>query len=202
MSGAPPRASAMSSSVARFVARVFAWLPVTFVAWHFATPLLTWPVAAIAEAVARLAFGDLVREIAQSGATLAFTTTLRPAGAVAQTGELTVDVDLRLYAFGLPLYAALALAAREPHWPRHLLTGYAVVLPFAAWGVLADFLKSVAIASGPAIAAQTGFVAWQRELIAVAYQVGSLVLPTVVPAATWLVTHRAFVERLRRPAAA
>ena len=62
-----------------------------------------------------------------------------------------------LYAFGLPLYAALVLAAREPKWPRRLILGYAVLMPFVAWGVLADFLKNVAITAGPLVASQTGF---------------------------------------------
>jgi hypothetical protein len=97
----------------------------------------------------------------------------------------------------LPLYAALVLAAREPGWPRRLFVGYAVLVPFVAWGVLADFLKNAAITAGPFVASQTGFVAWQRESIAFAFQFGSLILPTVVPAVAWVLTHRAFLERLK-----
>ncbi len=89
------------------------------------------------------------------------------------------------------------MAAREPGRPRKLALGYVVLLPFVAWGVLADFLKNIAITSGPLVASQTGFVAWQRETIAFAFQFGSLILPTVVPAVTWVLTHRAFLERLR-----
>jgi hypothetical protein len=47
------------------------------------------------------------------------------------------------------------------------------------------------------VASQAGFVAWQREMIAFAFQLGSLILPTVVPAVTWVLTHRAFLERLK-----
>ena len=57
----------------------------------------------------------------------------------------------------------------------------------------------IAITSGAFVASQTGFVAWQRETIAFAFQFGSLILPTVVPAVTWVLTHRAFLERLREP---
>ena len=110
---------------------------------------------------------------------------------------LTVGVDLLLYSFGLPLYAALVLAAKEPGWLRRLLVGYAVLMPFVAWSALADFLKNVAITMGPQIASQTGFVAWQREVIAFSYQFGALILPTVVPIVTWVLIHRAFLERLR-----
>jgi hypothetical protein len=75
-----------------------------------------------------------------------------------------------------------------------------VIGPFVAWGVLADFLKGIAIVAPAAIASQTGFSAWQRETIAFAYQFGTLILPAVVPAVLWVLLHRAFLERLRRRA--
>ena len=180
-----------------FIVKVFAWLPVAFVVWYFAAPMLMWPTAIIAEVVARMGFADLVHEVERTGATLTFVTTLKPDAAPANTGRITVDVDMLLYAFGLPLYAALVLAAREPGWLRRLAIGYAALLPFVAWGVVADFLKNVAITAGPFVAAQTGFVAWQREAIVFAYQFGALILPTVVPAVAWVLMHRRFLERLK-----
>ena len=190
----------MRNPLGRFIGKVFAWLPAAFAVWYFAAPVLMWPAALIVELVARVGFGELVRSIEQTGATLTFATTLKPGGTSMASGQITVDVNMLLYAFGLPLYAALVLAAREPGWPRRLLAGYAVLVPFVAWGVLADFLKGVAIAAGPLVASQTGFSALQREVIAFAYQFGALVLPTVVPAVVWVVTHRAYLERLRAKA--
>jgi hypothetical protein len=190
-------ASTTGSPLRRFIARVFAWLPVAFVVWYFAAPVLMWPAALLVELVARTAFADLVRGVEQAGAVLTFATTLKPGSTSMRGAQITIDVDMLLYSFGLPLFAALVLAAREPGWPRRLIAGYAALLPFVAWGVLADFLKNVAIASGPQIASQTGFVAWQRELIAFAYQFGALILPTVAPAVAWVLTHAAFLERLK-----
>jgi hypothetical protein len=186
-----------SGPVTRFIVRVFAWLPLAFVVWYFAAPILLWPVKLAVEAVAALGFGDLVREIEQHGSTLTFVTSLRPGEARVARGTVTVDVNFLVYSFGLPLYAALVLAVREDGWLRRLALGAIAMLPFIAWGVLADFLKNVAIASGPLVASQTGFVAWQREVIAFAYQFGALVLPTVVPAIAWVIMHRGFLERLR-----
>jgi hypothetical protein len=196
-------ASATRRPLGRFVVKVFAWLPVAFAVWYFAATALLWPAAVMARLGARLAFADLVDVVEQTGATLTFVTSLKPGSALAQSGQVTIDVDMLLYAYGLPLYAALVLAAREPGWPRRLVVGYLLLMPVVAWGVLADFLKNVAIAAGPFVASQTGFVAWQREAIAFAYQFGSLILPSVVPAVAWVLTHRDFLERLRgRPAAA
>ena len=190
-------AGSSRGSLGAFVAKVFAWLPVTFVVWYFAAPVLLWPAAFIVELVTRWGLADIVQGIERARAELTFATTLKPGSASARAGEIAVAVDLLLYSFGLPLYAALVLAAKEPGWPRRLVVGYAVLMPFVAWGALADFLKNVAITMGPQIASQTGFVAWQREAIAFSYQLGALILPTVVPVVTWVLTHRAFLDRLR-----
>ena len=187
----------MRSALGRFVLKVLVWLPAAFVVWYFGAPLLLWPVKLILAGIASVGLPDLVTAVEQSAGIFTFATSLKPGEALGATAHITVDVDGLLYSFGMPLFAALVLAAREPRWPRTLAIGYAVQLPFVAWGVLADFLKNVAITSGPLVASQTGFAAWQREAIAFAFQFGSLILPTVVPAVTWVLTHRAFLERLR-----
>jgi hypothetical protein len=182
--------------VPRFVVKVLAWLPAVFAVWYFTAPVLLWPVHLLLTGITAAGFGDLVSGIEQSGSLLTFVTTLRPGG-TAEAGRVTVDVDGLLYSYGLPLFAALVLAAREPGWARKLGVGYAVLVPVMTWGVLASFLKSVAITSGPLVASQTGFSAPQREVIAFAYQLGSLILPTVAPAVTWVLLHRGLLERFR-----
>jgi len=185
----PPRLSA-------FILAVLAWLPLTFAVWYFAAPLLLWPAVLAMQGICATAFAYLVRSVEQVGSNVVFTTVLRP-GTGLSGGFVSVDVNLLLYSFGLPLLAALILAARETAWKRHLLVGYLVLVPFIAWGGLADFLKNVAITAGAAVASQTGFSAGQREAIAFAFQFGSLILPAIVPAIVWVLMHRRFLERLR-----
>jgi len=185
------------SPLARFILAVLAWLPAAFAVWYFAAPILLWPAALLSDWVARLGFPDLVRAVEQTGASVAFLTTLKPGQAVAG-GIVTVDVNMLLYSFGLPLFAALTLAAREPRRFRTLAIGCAVLLPAVVWGVVADFLKNVAITAPPQVASQTGFVSWQREAIALAFQFGSLILPAVAPAIVWVLMHRGFLEQMRR----
>ena len=177
----------------RFVLRTLALFPLAFAVWYFAAPLLLWPAVLIVRGVAHAGFSDLVRAVEQSGAVATFVTTLGAGGAAAGTGLVTVDVNLRAYAFGMPLFAALTLAARTRSWKRWLATGYAALTPVVAFGTLADFLKDVAMTAGPAIASQTGFVPWQREAIAFAFQFGSLILPAVTPAVLWVAMHGGFV---------
>jgi hypothetical protein len=186
-----------ASGVGRFVLRTLGFLPVAFAVWYFAAPLLLAPAVLMTRAIARAGLPDIVRAIEQSGALATFVTTLRPGGA-ALNGVVTVDVNLLLYSFGLPLFAALTLAARERAWKRHLCIGYVALQPFIAWGVLADFLKNIAITAGPAVASQAGFAGWQRETIAFAFQFGSLILPAVAPAVLWVALHGRFLSALRR----
>jgi hypothetical protein len=188
----PPAAA----SVGGFVLRTLAWLPAAFVVWYFAAPLLLWPSVLVLRAIGHTAFADVVRAVEQAAATVTFVTSLRSAGA-AQSGVITVDVNLLLYAFGMPLFAALTLAARERAWKRHLAVGYAVLVPLVAASAFADFLKNIAITAGPVVASQAGFVAWQREAIAFAYQFGTLILPAVAPAVLWVATHGRFLAALR-----
>lgn len=187
----------MRSPLSRFIVRVLAWLPVTFALWYVAAPLLVWPAAWLTRAIAYTAFGDLVRSIDQARATLIFTSTVRPGLAAPTAAAVTVEVNTLLYAFGMPLFAALTLAAAESRRWMILAIGYLALLPVVTWGALADFLKNIAITSGPLIASQTGFSAGQREVIAFAFQFGSLILPTVIPAIAWVMTHRTFLLRMR-----
>jgi hypothetical protein len=186
-----------SDSLARFVLRVVAWLPLTFAVWYLAAPLLVWPVELLAELVTRSAF-DWVKTVEQTGPLITFVTSLKPAEAASPGMKAVVSVEsnVLLFSFGLPMLAALILATREPHRVRMLLIGFVVLLPFQAFSVVADFLKNVAILAGPAISSQTGINAFQREVIAFCYQFGTLILPTVAPAIVWVLMHRRFLEKL------
>ena len=191
----------MRASLARFVLRVAAWLPVTFALWYLAAPLLVWPVGVLAELFMKSAFGDLVRGVEQSGAILTIVTSLRPGASLASGAAKAVvsaESNVLLFSFGLPMLAALILAAREPHILRHLVAGYVVLLPFQTWGVVADVLKNLVILAPPAVSAQTGFSSWQREAIVFGYQFGTLILPTVAPAIVWVLMHRRFLEDFAR----
>ena len=181
----------------RFVLRVAVWLPAAFLVWYLAGPVLAWPVAMLTAAVTRTAFSDLVQGVEQQGHLLVFVSTLKPTLATTEgmaRGVLSIEVNVLLYSFGWPMLAALILAARQPHPLRTMLVGYAVLVPFVTWGVVAEFLKHLVFDTGPAVASQTGFGPVQREVIAYAYQFGVLILPTVAPAVFWVLTHRRFLE--------
>ena len=187
------------SRVGRFILRVLLWLPPCFALWYIGGALFTAPLRWLAGGLMRVGFGDLVSGTTQTQTILTFATTLRPAQATTAStasGVVEVDVATLTYTYGLPLLAALILAVPPGQRVRQLVIGYLALLPFHVWSIVADALKQMAIAMGPAVASQTGFVAWQREAIAFAYQFGTLILPAVVPVVIWVLLNRAFVEGL------
>ena len=188
----------------RFVLKVLAWLPLCFAVWYYTSPLLTLPIQWLALAVTKLGFGDIIVDVDKASSVLSFVTNLRPGSAttssVGRAGSIVVDSSALIYTYGLPLFAALTLAAtglkNGARIARVLAIGYVVLLPFQTWGVIADALKQLAITMGPSISSQTGFSATQREVIVFAYQFGTLILPTVIPAIAWVLLHRPFLERI------
>ena len=190
--------------LARFVVKVLAWLPLCFAVWYFTSPLLTLPIHWLSLLVAKIGFADMFVDVEKSGSVVSFVTNLRPASATTSTtgraGTVVIESSALIYTYGLPLFAALALAATGfrdgVRLAKVLAIGYLALLPFQTWGVVADALKQVAIGMGPGIASQTGFSATQREVIAFAYQFGTLILPTVIPAIVWVLAHRPFLEQI------
>jgi hypothetical protein len=185
------------SSLGGFVLRVAAWLPPAFLVWYAASAVFAWPIVLLTDAVARLALGDIVRDVEQHGYLVTIVSTLKAGMATTEApsgGLVSVELNTLLYSFGFPMLAALTLAARQAHTVRTLGLGYVVLAPFVAWGILAEFLKRLAFDTATAVAVQAGFGPVQRELIAFAYQFGVLILPTVAPAVFWVLTHRRFLE--------
>lgn len=113
-------------------------------------------------------------------------------------GEVIVGADPSHYAYGLPILWALLLAVGGTGRVGKLVLGYVLLLPAQAFSLTLDLLKQMAMAV-PGVASALHIDQWQLELIALGYQLGTLVLPTVVPIAIWLVLDKAYVGRLVRP---
>jgi len=152
---------------------VAAWLPVAVLVWYLAGPVLAWPIALLTAGVAASAFRELVQGVG-SRDICSIVSTLKPTlGATEQSAAALspVEVNTLLYSFGLPMLAALILAARQPlrcAAPPGLRRAARLCM-----GLLAEFLKRVTSTRRRSVAAQTGFGRCKREAIAFAYQFGS-----------------------------
>ncbi len=108
------------------------------------------------------------------------------------TAELVAQADPAHYGYGLPLFLALLLASRSQRLLKRALAGYFVLLLPQAFSLTFEILRQITVAGG-----RPGVLhvdQWQIEGIALGYQVGSLLLPTLAPVALWLYLDRTFFE--------
>lgn len=105
--------------------------------------------------------------------------------------ELVAEADPAHYAYGLPLFLALLLAARSRHLWKKALSGYLLLLIPQTFSLVLEILRQIMVAGG-----RPGALAidqWQMEVIAMGYQVGSLLLPTLAPVMLWLWFERGYL---------
>lgn len=115
-----------------------------------------------------------------------------------QTGwrlsEVIVDVHPARYGYSLPILWALLLAAGGPGRMGRMLAGALLLVPFHAFSILTQVLIQLCFSVQMDLQ-MLHIHAWQLELIVYAYQLGSLMLPPLVPLLLWLWLDQAFVRR-------
>lgn len=182
-------------SLRRFVVRVVLLLPPCFAAWFIAAPWYAATVGPLSLLFVEPWRTGLVSEVERAGYLLSFVTGLELGTSAGRVALLVVEVNPLIYTYGTALFLALMLATRARAW--QVLLGAAVMLVFQASSVAFDFLVQVAVLSGPEVAARAGLSGWQREAIAIGYQFGTLIFPSLVPVLLWAAFNRAFIAGLR-----
>jgi hypothetical protein len=188
-----------------FVLRILLWLAPCLAAWHFSAPYHTAVAGELARLMVNLLNPGMVSTLERAGTDLVFVTTIAMQSAPGQTAVLVPDVNPLLYTYGLAFFVALMLAGHARWWS--IPAGIALLLPFQSWGIAFDFLAQVGIKLGPEVAARAGLSGWRVEAIALGYQIGALILPSLMPVVLWALLNRALIlsvwhRPLSRPAAA
>jgi len=182
-----------------FVARVLLMLPPCFAAWYFTAPYHAALVGPAALELVEPWRVGLVSTLERTGHMLSFVTELEVSSRAGRAGYLVAEINPLIYTYGLALFVALMLGTRARPWK--IAVGAVALLPFQAWSVAFDFLVQIAVLSGPDVAARAGLFGWQREAIALGYQAGTLLFPSLVPVLLWAVFNREFIAGLRPKAA-
>ena len=170
-------------------AAALALLPVFLALWYAAAAPLAWIPGKLALPIIRVASGGTT-VMALKGRELVYTVKLempyRPGGVPRIAAE--IEVAAAKYTYGIALFLALALAAKESRRPVGIAIGAAILVALPAIGIAFDALKQLGATRG-----LPPFLAWgggMREAIALGYQAGTLLLPTLAPVAIWLVVGR------------
>lgn len=187
------------SPLAVFFLKGALWLVVMTALW---APVADWtmrPAAALATTALQTAFPWWARDAAYRGDTLELATRIEIPVANAPPGaraELVAEAQPAHYGFGLPMLMALLLASGGQRRWRKLAIGAAALIPFQAFSIFFVLLKQVALGSGSAATVQLAFSPLQLNAVALAYQLGVLLMPALVPIVLWLLLERGFLAAI------
>jgi hypothetical protein len=177
-----------------FFGLAVAWLVALTALWVPVSKWTSYPAALLGGTLLEAGSKHWVRAVHVAPGRLAVETSIRvPVEAQGRRGigEIVAETNPALHAYGLPLFLALLLASRSRRFVRRALAGYALLLVPQAFSLTLDLLRQMAMAA-PGGAAQLEVAPWRLEAIALGYQLGSLLLPTLVPVALWLWFDRTF----------
>jgi hypothetical protein len=161
--------------------------------WYWAREWVVLPVAWLAEQAMVFFFSRWVIGSELHGVTQTLLTVLTVPHTSGRVAELLPEAVVLTYCYGLPLLVALFVAARAKGLWWKLPLCAAALLPFQAWGVCFSWLLQAGVQAGPYTRAITYFSPLDQNLIALGYQFGFLLMPTLVPLLLWLFFERRFV---------
>jgi hypothetical protein len=195
------QAPAPGPGLGRFVARLVVLCVVLFAAWYLAArpvaATTAWLAARLAEAT------QAVERVRQSTTGGKVVYEVEPDHETARRHRLgpyaVVDVPANplKHSFGLPFFLALLLAGMPKGLAWKAALGCSIVIALAAVGLACELL--VQLGSMPGFGGEPLFAFAGREAIALGFQLGTLVFPTVVPAMLWVAMDRATLRPYLHP---
>lgn len=180
----------------RFALIAAAGIVVLTLAWTKVSPWLSYPVAALSHVVLEQATPLWTRSVRKAPGHIEVDTAVTvKEPQTGREGEVTLEADPGRYAYGLPIFWALLLAAwithRTPGRLGRALLGYVLLLPVQTFSLVMYLWMQLAGAAR--YDTHTLFIdPWQLEAIIYGYQLGVLVLPTLAPVLVWLALDRQF----------
>ena len=189
--GASPR------SILAFAARTLAWCIPVFAAWYFAAQPISLAAGWLSARMLDLAGPVEGTRIEWRDDHVAFV--LSPDSSTKYQRRLRdsvtfeVPLDVRKQTYGLAFFIALLLAARSRRLALKAAIGCTVLLVFASIGIACEVVigyASLALPGGARLFSPGSTIA---TLIALGFQLGTLIFPSVAPVALW-----AGLDALRR----
>lgn len=106
-------------------------------------------------------------------------------------------VNPLVYSYGLPLLFGLVMGS-DVSWLRKaviMLIGYVSITLVQVWGVVFQSLKMLAFNFGEQSHVYVTQAGVSDDVVALGYQLGTLIFPALIPIFVWVLTNRPLVEQ-------
>lgn len=188
--------------IQHFIVGVLLFLPLTFALWYLAAVVHLAPLTWLTEQLLQFIFPQAVLWLKLDGSTLVLASNF----GIDARGTIVsppVSEDLMgfhlnplIYTYSLPLLFALILATPSNNKWQQLGWASVIWLPVAVFSMFFSVLKTLCFDVGAAFQQQQALSAWSLDVIALAYQTGTLILPMIVPLVIWMALNRGFLLSL------
>lgn len=179
-----------------FIVKALLWLIPAFYVWYAGRVVVAEPVVALSRAFFENFFTRITGSEWDSHTLTVLTNLTGRVNELGQVSLVTPEVNVLLYLAGIPVAFALQRATGgKGEWWKHLAL-FVFLIPGQMWGIVLDALRQLAWVSGAEVAEQLGYSLLGKNLIGLGYQLGSLILPSLMPVLGWLLFNRAFVRSL------
>lgn len=185
------------SSLSVFVLSALGWMVLLTGLWSQVSAWTSYPVGVLAQVALEEGAPMWVRQVHVRPGALEVDTSIEVPipGAGWRKAEIAIEANPGRYAYGLPLLLSLLLAARGSGRVARIAAGYLLLLPAQVFSLVMYVLMQMVMAAQLDLRILR-LDAWQLEAIVYGYQVGSLVLPTLVPIMFWLWLDRAYFSKV------
>jgi hypothetical protein len=177
------------------------WMLFGFMLWHFLAVFHVVPARLAAEAILAQVLGEDFRQIvAEPGERFLYLVETNipftfPDGSREALGFI---VNPLIFSYGLPLLFGLVMGSAAG-WRRKVTllgVGYVVITAVQIWGVVWESLKLLAFNFGDQTLVVVQGHGVPPTVIALCYQLGTLILPALAPIIVWVLGNRPLVEQL------
>lgn len=185
-----------------FMLGVLLYFPLSFFVWYMSAAYHLAPITVLADWLVDLIApgglmwlkldGHVLVVAANFGHDAAGQIVSPPAG----EDLLGFHLNPLIYCYSLPLLVALILATPLADKWLKCLWGVLLLLPSEVFSMVFSVLKTLTFDVGQAFQLQQGLTPLQIDLIALGYQMGSLILPMIMPLVIWIALSREFLLEL------
>ncbi|MDT8439664.1 MAG: exosortase H-associated membrane protein [Wenzhouxiangellaceae bacterium] len=194
-----PEAESTGNPVKEMFLLAALYLPLGFFLWFSFGSALMWPAGRLVGGLLTGVYPEVFEAVVQFGKSFEVQTHVQLERLIeGRVALVTFDVNPMIYAWGMALLFGLVMATPLEGRRRllQLAIGFAVISLVTAWGVFWNTWMILAFNAGAEGAAAVTVSGLSPTLIALCYQLGYLMLPAVVPVATWILMNRPFLEQI------